>query len=73
MNEILLIGAGNHTKVYTDVFEQEGKFKIAGLIEKNEKSNHILGYHIIAKDHDIEYLRKRYNYALITIGFIKIT
>ena len=72
MDEILLIGAGGHARACIDVIEQQGKYKIAGLIQKENTSNkYNLGYPIMGADDDLPKLRKDYNYALITVGQIK--
>ena len=72
MDNILLIGAGGHTRSCIDVLEGENQFKIAGLIEKGESiSNEILGCPVIGTDDDLKVLRKQYKNALITIGQIK--
>ena len=34
MNSIVLIGAGGHCKSVIDVIEEEGRFKIAGILDK---------------------------------------
>ena len=36
MKEIILIGGGGHCKSVIDVIEQEGKFKIVGIVDKPE-------------------------------------
>ena len=72
MVPLLLIGAGGHTKSCIDVIEKEGKFQIAGLIgQNNEVNKSILGYKIIGSDLDLPNLRKKYEFAFITIGQIK--
>ena len=72
MDKILLIGAGGHARSCIDVIEAVGQFKIAGLIEKDESmTNTNLGYPIIGTDNDLDKLRKKHDYALITIGQIK--
>ena len=72
MEDILLIGGGGHCKSVIDVIESQGKFKIAGIIEKYvEESKEVLGYPLIGTDDDLEELRKKYNYAIITVGHIK--
>ena len=72
MNEILLIGGGGHCKSVIDVIEQEGKYKIAGIIDKKELlGQEILGYKIIGYDDDLEELFLKYKYALVTVGQIK--
>ena len=72
MDEILLIGAGGHARACIDVIDQQGKYKIAGLIQKeNTTDKYNLGYPIIGVDEDLLELSKDYNYALITVGQIK--
>jgi len=72
MKEIILIGGGGHSKSVIDVIEQEGRFKIIGIIDKTELfENNILGYPVIGNDSDLEDLAKKYPCALVTIGQIK--
>ena len=72
MNKIILIGGGGHCKSVIDVIEQEGKFKIAGIIDKPEfLGSNILNYKVIGNDFDLKNLAKKYSYALITVGQIK--
>ncbi len=68
--EILLIGGGGHCRSCIDVIETHSGFKIAGIIEKtgNNTGKSILGYPIIGCDNDLEILKKRYDYAFITVG-----
>ena len=72
MKNIVLIGGGGHCKSVIDVIEQEGRFEIAGIIDKPELlGSSILGYSIIGNDSDLDNLVKKYQYALITVGQIK--
>ena len=73
MKEIILIGGGGHCKSVIDVIELEGKFKIAGIIEKDKSliGNKVLDYKVIGYDNELEKLREKYEYAFITIGQIK--
>tara|TARA_Y100000389_G_scaffold205091_1_gene263030 strand:- start:25114 stop:25692 length:579 start_codon:yes stop_codon:yes gene_type:complete len=72
MRKIILIGGGGHCKSAIDVIEQEGKFKIAGIVDKkNLLGSNVLGYPVIGTDNDINRLAKKYQNALITLGFIK--
>ena len=72
MRKIILIGGGGHCKSAIDVIEQEGKYKIAGIIDKkNLLGSKVLGYPVIGTDIDINRLAKNYQNALITLGFIK--
>jgi sugar O-acyltransferase (sialic acid O-acetyltransferase NeuD family) len=72
LDEIILIGAGGHARACIDVIELSGRFKLAGLIEKEKVNNQKnLGYPIIGTDNDLKDLRQKYDYALITVGQIK--
>jgi sugar O-acyltransferase (sialic acid O-acetyltransferase NeuD family) len=80
--ELLLIGAGGHCRSCIDVIEQEGRFKIVGIVgkpgevesgksEAGSGETDVLGYPIIGTDDDLPELRKKYRYALVTVGQIK--
>lgn len=71
--KIILIGGGGHCKSCIDVIEQEGRLEIAGIVERSgyTKDESVLGYPILGTDHDLPELRKRFEYALISIGQIK--
>ncbi len=72
MKEIILIGGGGHCKSVIDVIEQEGRFEIAGIVDKPELlGTNILGYSVIGNDSDLEDLTKIYQYAIVTVGQIK--
>jgi len=72
MNDILLIGGGGHCKSVIDVIEQEGRFNIAGIVERPDfLETDVLGYQIIGNDSDLGDLAKKYEYALITVGQIE--
>jgi len=70
--KILLIGGGGHCRSVIDVIEQENRFTIAGIIEKySGESQAVLGYELIGTDDELIALREEYEYAFITIGYIK--
>jgi len=72
MKKILLVGGGGHAKSVIDVIEQEGRFEIAGIVEKFiGESKPVLGYELIGTDEELSTLRKHYDYALVTIGQIE--
>lgn len=74
MKEILLVGGGGHCRACIDVIEKEGKYKIAGIIDDalhDNNNKEILGYPVLGKDEDLEKLKNKYDYALVTIGQIK--
>jgi sugar O-acyltransferase (sialic acid O-acetyltransferase NeuD family) len=70
--KIFLIGGGGHSKACIDVIEEEGKFQIAGIIDRPERlGESIFGYKIIGIDDDIENLLSIIKHVLITVGHIK--
>ncbi len=72
MNDIILIGGGGHCKSVIDVIEQEGRFEIAGIVDKPEfLGSDVLGYSVIGDDSDLVDLARKYKYALVTVGQIK--
>lgn len=71
MKNILLIGGGGHCRSCVDVIEQQGQYKIAGIIDKpNELGKNILSYSVIGSDQDLPSLRRQFDYAFVTIGQI---
>jgi len=69
--DIILIGAGGHAHACIDVIEQDGQYKIAGLVGlPSEMHNRHFGYSVIATDDDLPQLIKEYCYAFITLGQI---
>lgn len=71
-NQIVLVGAGGHCKACVDVIEQEGRFRIAGLVDVEHRLHErILGYEVIATDEDLPRLVNAYPYFLITIGQVR--
>jgi len=70
--KILLISGGGHCKSVIDVIELEGKYTIAGIIDKKELiGSKVLDYEVIGCDDDLTELFKTYKYAAITVGQIK--
>ncbi len=72
MEKILLIGGGGHCRSVIDVIEQEGRFQIAGVIDRSELlGTHVLGYEVIGSDSELAKLSKLYRYALVAVGQIR--
>ncbi len=69
--KLILIGGGGHCASCIDVIEQEDKFEIAGIVDKDIVSASLFGYPILGSDDSLKELRSSYDYALITIGQIK--
>ena len=69
---ILLIGAGGHALSCIDVIEQEGVYKLAGLIGLTSEMNiQLLRYSVIGTDKDLAQLANKHQYAFISVGQIK--
>jgi sugar O-acyltransferase (sialic acid O-acetyltransferase NeuD family) len=72
VKDIVLIGGGGHCRSAIDVIEQEGKFKISGIVDRAELvGSDVLGYSVFGVDSDLPDLAKKYKYALVTVGHIK--
>lgn len=71
--KIILLGAGGHCRSCIDVIEAEGRFSIAGIVDRigSDDSEPILDYPIIGTDENLPDLRKRYEFALITVGQLR--
>jgi len=69
--EILLVGGGGHCKSCIDVIEQEGKYKIKGIIDlPSELGKSVLDYKVIGNDDEIiSFIEKGYSF-LITVGHL---
>ena len=72
MKYLLLIGGGGHCRSCIDVIEDEGIYKIAGIVDQPEgKMDPILGYEVLGNDDDLPELLKKYPIAFVTVGQIK--
>lgn len=72
--QLILIGAGGHAGSCIDVIEEQGHFKIAGMIglpEQKGVANFDYGYDVIGTDSDLDRLAKIIRHALIAVGHIK--
>lgn len=71
--KIILVGAGGHCRACMDVIEAEGKFVIAGVVDRPVagSAESVMGYPVLGSDDDLGKLRERYTYALVTVGQIK--
>ena len=68
---LILIGAGGHARSCIDVIEQEGKFKITGIVGlESELGLQVNGYEVIATDKDLSTLIGKAQFALIALGQI---
>lgn len=71
--QIILVGGGGHCRSCIDVIEQEGRFEIAGIVERSPHSetSSAMGYAILGTDDGLTDLKERYDYALVSVGQIK--
>lgn len=69
---ILLIGAGGHSHACIDAIEQQGSFRILGLVcAVGEDRGDRLGYPVLGTDADLPVLRHRCAHALVAAGQIR--
>ena len=69
--DIILIGAGGHSHACIDAIEQQGRYRIAGLVcADGESQTTHLGYPVIGTDTDLSQLARNYRLALIAVGHI---
>jgi len=70
--DIILIGGGGHCNACIDVIEQEGRFRIIGILDLPVLvGTRIMNYDIIGTDDDFPRMSKKVSNYLITVGQIK--
>lgn len=70
-SELILIGAGGHSRACIDTIEQEGKYKIGGLVGlRQEVGSSRFGYEVLTTDSELNELAMQFQYALIALGQI---
>lgn len=73
MEKIILVGGGGHCRSCIDVIEQQGKFRVEGIVDLPGKlGTEMMGYKFIGTDDDLERLAREYPYFLITMGMIRV-
>ena len=71
MDNIVIIGSSGHAKVVIDIVEQEGRYKIAGLLDRYRKAGEqTLGYHVMGQEEDLPQLATKHALrgAIVAIG-----
>ena len=68
--KIIIIGAGGHAKSCIDVIENQGKYKIYGIIDKSNKKK-LENYKILGNEKKLPIVRKKIDHAFIAIGHLK--
>jgi len=69
--KLILVGGGGHCAACIDVIEQEGKYEIAGIVDRDTSIKSLMGYPLLGNDDELATLHSSYSHALITIGQIK--
>lgn len=68
--KLILIGGGGHCAACIDVIEQQGRFEIVGIVDKDANAAP-LGYPLLGDDERLQALRDEIEYACISVGQIK--
>ena len=62
---ILLIGGGGHCEACVDVLEQEGRFQIAGVVERKGVPRRVVfGYPVLGTDEQLIQLKEKFLLAI---------
>jgi FlaA1/EpsC-like NDP-sugar epimerase len=71
---IILVGGGGHCRACIEVIESEGRFTIAGIVDRSElRGERVLGYEVVGCDDELAELVGRWKNALVTVGSIGTT
>jgi len=71
MENIVIIGSSGHAKVIIDIVEQEGKYKIKGIIDPEKiRGEKVLGYSILGQKEELPQLMELHSIrgAIVAIG-----
>ena len=69
MKPLLLLGSGGHARSIIDLIEEEGQWRIHGLVgQPEEEGGNVLGYPVIGTDADLRSLRDTCQSAILAIG-----
>jgi sugar O-acyltransferase (sialic acid O-acetyltransferase NeuD family) len=71
MDSIVIIGSSGHAKVIVDIVQREGKYGIAGLVDRHrEVGEETLGYRVLGKEEDLPQLvgARSLKGAIVAIG-----
>lgn len=72
MQNIIIIGAGGHSRSVIDILESLNEYKILGLVDNQLKPGSVVGeYTVIGSDLDLKKLQTSSKFAFIAIGQIK--
>lgn len=71
--KIILLGAGGHMTSLLETIIEDKKFKIIGFLDNDQKKigKSIFGIKVLGNDYKLKELKKKINYAFLTVGYIK--
>jgi sugar O-acyltransferase (sialic acid O-acetyltransferase NeuD family) len=69
--DLILVGAGGHSRSCIDTIEQEGKYRIAGIVgTSTEIGSKLFGYEVLASDLELKILAREFPNAFVALGQI---
>ncbi|MGF1726748.1 NeuD/PglB/VioB family sugar acetyltransferase [Photobacterium nomapromontoriensis] len=72
MIDLILVGGGGHCAACIDVIELQGRYRIHGILDSQEKvGDRLAGYPFVGTDNEMEAYVKQGCHFLITVGQIK--
>lgn len=72
MRRLLLVGGGGHCRSCIDVIEEEGRFDIAGIVQRDDEGpKSVLGYPVLGVDEMLPDLVGEVPDVLVTVGQIR--
>lgn len=72
MEPLVLIGGGGHCRSCLEVIRAQGRYQVAGIVDRPAKLHQrVDGCEIFATDDDLERLAREYPWFLITVGQVK--
>lgn len=72
MEDIILLGFGGHAKSVIDCIERQGRYRIVGFLDKEERGKvRYRDYEVIGQDDDLDqFYRQGIANAFVTVGFL---
>lgn len=72
MEDIILLGFGGHAKSAIDCIERQGKYRIVGVLDREERRKvSYRGYQVIGQDEDLDRFHQQgIKNAFVTVGFL---
>jgi sugar O-acyltransferase (sialic acid O-acetyltransferase NeuD family) len=68
MPGLLILGAGGHGRVVSDVASLAGKWDDIAFLDDNENLKEVIGFPVVGKLKDYINMKEKYEYAFVAIG-----